>query len=67
MIAGDHGCHPEWRKFSLADRDLRIGQDGAKRMGFSESDVSQMPPVQVSPVPSQASLSVPHPWHLPPH
>ena len=46
MIAGDHGCHPEWRRFSLADRDLRIGQDGAKRMDFSESEVSQMPIVQ---------------------
>ena len=41
MIAGDHGCYPEWRRFSLAGRDLRIGQDGAKRMDFSESEVSQ--------------------------
>ena len=57
MIAGDHGCHPEWRRFSLADRDLRIGQDGAKRMGFSESEVSQMQTVQVSPAPSQVALA----------
>ena len=67
MIAGDHGCHPEWRRFSLADRDLRIGQDGAKRMGFSESEESQMPTVPVPPSPSQVALAALHPWYLPPH
>ena len=53
MIAGDHGCPPEWRKVSLAGRDLRKGQDGAKRMDFSESEVSQLRTVQLLPAPSQ--------------
>ena len=63
MIAGDHGCPPEWRKVSLAGRDLRKGQDGAKRMDFSESEVSQLRTVQVLPVPSQVALAAPHLWH----
>ena len=67
MIAGDHGCPPEWRRFSLAGRDLRKGQDGAKRMDFSESEVSQLRTVQVPPAPSQVALAAPHLWHLPPH
>ena len=67
MIAGDHGCPPEWRKVSLAGRDLRKGQDGAKRMDFSESEVSQLRTVQLLPAPSQVVLAAPHLWHLPPH
>ena len=36
-------AQPEWRRFSLADRDLRDSRDGTERMDFSESEA---PPQQ---------------------